>query len=447
MMFGTKGIIKAFLSTASASVSVGAGSKPALPQNSLSLWERVGVRDRRCPRTTTAFGVWLLCIAAAPPSLATEVKVLLDHEAQVRAWAVPKLPESVPSAGAEFVGREFSLSIPDGMAQGWLIVLDLELGNVAYTAWDGALTLWNVKQGDWRIAEVEVRATYENKPASGLAVLRSQGRESTRLLGGGSATFFGIAPGDVSVLVRYVSQGAQHETVPQRFQLELQRGEAKPVLQVSLPQAPDDIPAAAREVTSEPSKSAQTPSGARKWLPIFIALVVGVAALVALYQLLKQHEDRVAESLRRLGVKLPSSGPGATAADWGAAPDDGATGPATPATEPITEGIEPVAPTGGMPAAPRATLRLVGESISLDLPKDGEYVVGRDPTCDFAIADATVSRRHATLYVREGTLSVRDEGSTNGTYLNGARIEPSTEHTLQPGDKLQFGFVKLRVES
>lgn len=428
-MFGTKATIKA------------------------SLRESRTQRINRAPTLSSREGGAARAAAAAclllllVPLSAAEVKIVLDREAQVRAWAVPQLPEALPSAGAEFLGREFSLSIPEGLTQGWLVVLDVERANVAFAPWDGVTASYSVKESDWRIAEVEVRASFEGKPAPGLAVLRSQGKELTRLLADGSATFFGVPPGEVSVLIRYVREGAQHETVPQRFDLTLQRAEAKPILAVSLPNAPDDTPAAGEDA-GEPSAAAQTSSDGRKWLPIAIALIVGAAALAGLYHFLKHHEDRVAESLRRLGVKLPSDTPGSTTADAGSAPPDSARPPAAPAAQPITEGIEPVVPGDATPTeSPRRAFRLVGDGVALDVPGEGEYVLGRDAACDLPITDATVSRRHATLSVREGALLVRDEGSTNGTYVNGVRLEANTEHPLQPGDNLQVGFVKLRVES
>ncbi len=433
-MFGTKGTIKASLRDS---------RSPRMNPTTLAS------RGHGAACATATACLLLLCVAPLTSLSAAEVKIVLDREAQVRAWAVPELPEAVPSAGAEFLGKEFSLSIPDGLPQGWLVVLDVERRNVAYAPWDGVTASWSIKEGDWRIAEVDVRASYEGQPASGLAVLRLQGKEFTRLLADGSATFFGIPPGEVSVLVRYVREGAQQETVPQRSDLTLQRAEPKPVLAVSLPSAPDDMPAGAGADAGESSTAEQPSSGGRKLLPIVIALIVGAVVLAGLYHLLKHHEDRVAESLRRLGVKLPSGAPGSTTADAGNAPDGSAGRPAAPPAQPITEGIEPVVPGGATPAAshPHAAFRLVGDSITFDLSAEGEYVVGREAACDLPIPDATVSRRHATLIVREGALLIRDDGSTNGTYLNGARLEPSAKHTLQPGDKLQLGFVKLRVES
>lgn len=63
--------------------------------------------------------------------------------------------------------------------------------------------------------------------------------------------------------------------------------------------------------------------------------------------------------------------------------------------------------------------------------------IGRDPSSSVALEqDAGVSRRHATLSYENGRYVVRDTGSTNGTFLNGARI---SEAVLAPGDNLQVG--------
>src|SRR5512142_2200648 len=57
------------------------------------------------------------------------------------------------------------------------------------------------------------------------------------------------------------------------------------------------------------------------------------------------------------------------------------------------------------------------------LPAGGRLAIGRDPACELCVADPSLSRRHALL-VREGaTWFVVDEGSSNGTYVNGERIK------------------------
>ena len=71
-------------------------------------------------------------------------------------------------------------------------------------------------------------------------------------------------------------------------------------------------------------------------------------------------------------------------------------------------------------------------------------VVGREPNCDISLSeDSTVSRRHAVITVSGGECRIKDEGSSNGSYVNGAKI---TEQVLNPGDELRIGETKFRYE-
>ncbi len=64
-------------------------------------------------------------------------------------------------------------------------------------------------------------------------------------------------------------------------------------------------------------------------------------------------------------------------------------------------------------------------------------IIGRHPECEIALDDNTVSRRHAEINTRGVDFSVRDVGSTNGTWLNRERL--AEEAILRPGDELQTG--------
>jgi len=83
-----------------------------------------------------------------------------------------------------------------------------------------------------------------------------------------------------------------------------------------------------------------------------------------------------------------------------------------------------------------------GPNIGSRFALDSDVVkAGRHPDSHIFLDDITVSRRHAEL-VREqdGSYSVRDAGSLNGTYLNRERVE---ESPLHDGDELQIGTFKL----
>ena len=58
--------------------------------------------------------------------------------------------------------------------------------------------------------------------------------------------------------------------------------------------------------------------------------------------------------------------------------------------------------------------------------------------------DSTVSSRHAVLDSRSDGVWVEDAGSTNGTFVNGARV--TSARLLQPGDVVRIGHTDLRVE-
>lgn len=74
--------------------------------------------------------------------------------------------------------------------------------------------------------------------------------------------------------------------------------------------------------------------------------------------------------------------------------------------------------------------------------KDGPVTLGRSDRAGVLVEDVYVSDEHAEVAPDEGGWSVRDLGSTNGTFLNGAKVTQPTP--LAAGDQLRLG--KTRVE-
>ncbi len=72
----------------------------------------------------------------------------------------------------------------------------------------------------------------------------------------------------------------------------------------------------------------------------------------------------------------------------------------------------------------------------------GSTSVGRHPDSDIFLDDVTVSRHHCRFTWEDDELVVEDSGSTNGTYVNGSRIDRTT---LQPGDEVLIGRFHLIV--
>jgi hypothetical protein len=69
--------------------------------------------------------------------------------------------------------------------------------------------------------------------------------------------------------------------------------------------------------------------------------------------------------------------------------------------------------------------------------------VGRNPTNDVRIGEATVSSFHCEILVAEGGVTVRDVQSTNGTAIDG---EPIKEGVIRVGQVLRLGEIDFRME-
>lgn len=121
--------------------------------------------------------------------------------------------------------------------------------------------------------------------------------------------------------------------------------------------------------------------------------------------------------------------------------------PLPPATSAIPPAPEPATPSA---EAPSREVRLVVESgplvgLAFRLAPPS-VVVGRDPDADVSLSEATVSWRHARLTAHGAAWTIADLGSTNGTRVNGERIEPERQIAIDPGAEVRFGEITLRFE-
>ena len=123
----------------------------------------------------------------------------------------------------------------------------------------------------------------------------------------------------------------------------------------------------------------------------------------------------------------------------------------------------PAAPLPALPAASPAPVRaaeppltgpaefrllvasgpLVGLTFKLTPPA---VLIGRNPDSDVALSESTVSWQHARLTPHGAAWTIADLGSTNGTSVNGVRIEPNREIPIDPGAEVRLGDIVLRFE-
>lgn len=70
-------------------------------------------------------------------------------------------------------------------------------------------------------------------------------------------------------------------------------------------------------------------------------------------------------------------------------------------------------------------------------------VIGRSTECDVALNDTFLSTEHARLELRNGTWTLDDLNSTNGTFVNGFEVRAATE--VNDGDVVRVGRVELKL--
>jgi hypothetical protein len=73
---------------------------------------------------------------------------------------------------------------------------------------------------------------------------------------------------------------------------------------------------------------------------------------------------------------------------------------------------------------------------------EGITTIGRHPESDIFLDDVTVSRHHCRITVADGSVILEDSGSTNGTYVDGTRVDRAPLH---PGARVLVGKFHLVV--
>ncbi len=119
--------------------------------------------------------------------------------------------------------------------------------------------------------------------------------------------------------------------------------------------------------------------------------------------------------------------------------------------------MTPVAATGTTHIDPQDPIifHIEGMLLPLKLQPSEQTVIGRlnprnprRPDLDmtpFGGFEKGVSNTHAVLIRQEHEAMISDLGSTNGTFVNGKRLEPHTRHVLHSGDELRLGKMMIRV--
>jgi adenylate cyclase len=87
---------------------------------------------------------------------------------------------------------------------------------------------------------------------------------------------------------------------------------------------------------------------------------------------------------------------------------------------------------------------LTGPKAGTVVPVVSDLVAGRSPDCSLEVPDPNASRAHCRFHFDGSTLTVADNGSSNGTWINDQR-QPGA--TLKPGDVVRLGETRLKVQA
>lgn len=94
------------------------------------------------------------------------------------------------------------------------------------------------------------------------------------------------------------------------------------------------------------------------------------------------------------------------------------------------------------PVRPGRYVQLQGPERTLLIPLEGEPVhIGRGLSADLHLDESSVSRRHAILVPRPSGARILDDRSSNGTFVNGRRVQQAD---LSDGDVIVIGRIMLR---
>jgi hypothetical protein len=410
------------------------------------------------------FGFLAICSA--------QLKLTLTFESASpkEVFVASELPSNAPSNTVKATGASLEYTLPAFGGSDRIYVWDTATNNIASKVIkDIAGNNWAPKAADFTlIGKLTVHVEHKGQPVQAAkVVLSTKGKSEERLLdpsGKGDLEFFGYPAGDLHVKVSYNTADKKPGSQEQIFPEPPKRDKPQPVLNVAVsddvatvaetaptPGTPNSAqgslpPQTGQAKPVEAPKDDSSPAGKLVVIILLLAMIGGGA--YGFLHVIKNKPEQFEGLLKKLGVQIPTQqDPNAAGAPIPVTP----LAPAPPAPKIMLDDADPIplaAPTavvttplvssGSEPTLVRET----GERVSLN---EGEALVGREDGLGVSLAgESTVSRRHASVTRAGKTVVVKDLGSTNGTFVNGTRLQG--EATLRPGDQVQFGEVRFRYE-
>jgi pSer/pThr/pTyr-binding forkhead associated (FHA) protein len=108
----------------------------------------------------------------------------------------------------------------------------------------------------------------------------------------------------------------------------------------------------------------------------------------------------------------------------------------------LEEPIQPVGIHEEPPVLAKLVAKVGDEEFDI---REGETTIGRRSSNDIAIADPYVSGSHAVITASEGSFTYTDVGSTNGSFIDGERLNPNEPRQISDGDEITIGQTVFRL--
>ena len=83
----------------------------------------------------------------------------------------------------------------------------------------------------------------------------------------------------------------------------------------------------------------------------------------------------------------------------------------------------------------------------VDLNEGTCWIAGREEECDIVLENNYLTKRHFEILKKKGQFTIKDLGSSNGTLLNGKKLQPKVPSRLQSQDVISIGDIKIIFEA
>lgn len=393
----------------------------------------------------------LLLFVSVPSYALNTLKINLSKPENCLAWTQSGTENSVPIA---FKGKTASLDLP--LQKGKtpsaisLYILDRDTGNLAVRPVQDSSKPVQVISSDFnRVRRVRLHLVSDGKPVSSAVVTFTPllDKPITRLVDstlGGTLEFENVPEGTAHVKISY----GDHHVTSMDVDIPLDRKTA--IFNADVPLVGADT------LSSDEVKSVQgTPTAKHKSTSskhegdggsfargleglLLVALVLWIfyvilrdkGILTLIRNRLSETEPESEESIKTEEPKRDE-----TICPFCGQKKDPITGACA-----CSLNAAPV----GLPSGPPKLVGIGGAAIGQVYPLTAELTIGREPDNTIAmIQDSTVSRHHARIAVENGVMTLFDLQSSNGTYLNNARV---AQEAIKAGDEIRIGGSLFRVE-